>query len=106
MPASVSVNTALPQPKPMVPMDTESDTRFETIAGATRWKPKRGIFKVDEVDWANLLRCPVMPTQVVVRIQTAGTNDGRGHYIVTGRRQKWDAGMSDEVRDIGKMEKF
>ena len=39
MPASVSVNTALPQPKPMVPMDTESYTRYETIAGATKWKP-------------------------------------------------------------------
>ena len=39
MSASVSVNTALPQPKPMVPIDTESYTRYETIAGSTKWKP-------------------------------------------------------------------
>ena len=98
MPASVSVNTALPQPKPMVPMDTESDTRFETIAGATRWKPKRGIF--------NLLRCPVMPTQVVVRIQTAGTNDGRGHYIVTGRRQNGMPGCRTRSETSAKWKHF
>ena len=65
-------------------MDTESYIRYETIAGATKWKPyhgrTRGIFKVEEADWANLLRCPVMPTQAVDRIQAAGTMDGQGHY--------------------------